>query len=126
LTGFDEQNGNPRMATYLITGGLGFIGGHLAEAVREAGHAVRILDDLSTGRRENAPADCEVIIGDVAGPSVVAKAMAEVDGDNSDVPLTEMTAPRLLSAYGADKLGCELHADVAARRVRSALDEPST
>ncbi|OPZ25224.1 MAG: Bifunctional polymyxin resistance protein ArnA [Lentisphaerae bacterium ADurb.BinA184] len=38
---------------YLITGGAGFIGSHLAEALIEAGHEVAVMDDLSTGRMAN-------------------------------------------------------------------------
>lgn len=68
------------MSRYLITGGLGFIGGHLAHALCRAGHSVRILDDLSTGRRENAPDACEVKIGDVADPAAVAAAMTGMEG----------------------------------------------
>jgi UDP-glucose 4-epimerase len=41
------------MAACLVTGGAGFIGSHLAEALVAAGHKVRVLDDLSTGRIEN-------------------------------------------------------------------------
>lgn len=41
------------MTTYLITGGGGFIGSHLTEAVLAAGHRVLVLDDLSTGRTSN-------------------------------------------------------------------------
>ncbi len=41
------------MANALVTGGAGFIGSHLAGALLEQGHRVTILDDLSTGRREN-------------------------------------------------------------------------
>jgi len=37
----------------LVTGGAGFIGSNLAAALVRAGHDVRVLDDLSTGRREN-------------------------------------------------------------------------
>jgi nucleoside-diphosphate-sugar epimerase len=41
------------MASYLITGGAGFIGSHIAETLLKEGHLVRILDNFSTGRREN-------------------------------------------------------------------------
>lgn len=41
------------MATYLVTGGAGFIGSNLVEALVERGHSVRVLDDLSTGKRAN-------------------------------------------------------------------------
>ena len=47
------HNGNGRPSTYLITGGAGFIGSHLADAICARGDLVVILDDLSTGRREN-------------------------------------------------------------------------
>ncbi len=40
----------------LVTGGAGFIGSHLAEALHAQGHAIAVLDNLSTGRRENLPA----------------------------------------------------------------------
>src|SRR3954454_2985946 len=41
------------MAVCLITGGAGFIGSHLAEALVARGHSVRILDNFSTGRMDN-------------------------------------------------------------------------
>src|SRR5581483_1856399 len=68
------------MASYLVTGGCGFIGSHLADALLARGHAVRILDDLSTGQRKNAPAKAEVVIGDVADPAVVLRAMRGMAG----------------------------------------------
>ena len=63
----------------LITGGAGFIGSHLTDALLAKGHAVRILDDLSTGKHSNLPLDnpkVELIVGDVADAALVAQAMA--------------------------------------------------
>lgn len=66
---------------YLVTGGCGFIGSHLVDMLLEDGHRVRVLDDLSTGKRSNIPEDkVELVIGDVADAAVVRAAMAEVDG----------------------------------------------
>lgn len=157
------------MGTYLVTGGCGFIGSHLVEALLDQGHGVRVLDDLSTGKRDNLPGGADITVGDVADPEQVARVMDGVDGcfhlaavasvqrgnedwigthrtnltgaitvfdaarrcrpggpvpviyassaavygDNPDVPLGEQAETRPLSAYGADKLGCELHARVA-------------
>ena len=44
-------------APVLITGGAGFIGSNLVPALLANGHCVRILDDLSTGKRSNLPLD---------------------------------------------------------------------
>jgi UDP-glucose 4-epimerase len=68
------------MASYLVTGGCGFIGSHLADVLVARGHRVRILDNLSTGRRTNAPAKADIIVGDVADPSIVRRAMEGMDG----------------------------------------------
>ena len=46
----------PAPATYLVTGGAGFIGSHLADALLGRGHTVPVLDDLSTGARANLAA----------------------------------------------------------------------
>jgi UDP-glucose 4-epimerase len=54
----------------LVTGGAGFIGSHVAEAYLAAGHDVWILDDLSTGRRENVPAAANFIQADLTDASV--------------------------------------------------------
>ena len=67
------------MATCLVTGGCGFIGSHLADALIEAGHTVRILDDLSTGRIENKPPAADLVVGDVADAEAVAHAMRGAD-----------------------------------------------
>ncbi len=155
------------MTTWLVTGGAGFIGSHLCEALLARGDAVRVLDDLSTGKRENLPPNIDLIEGDVADPAVVRQALdgvagcfhlaaiasvergindwlgthranltgiitvfdairrlpakipvvyassAAVYGDAETMPIIEQTAHHPLSAYGADKSGCELHARVA-------------
>ncbi len=53
------------MNRYLITGGAGFIGSHLADLLTADGHAVRILGNLFSGRLENLPEGVELIAGDV-------------------------------------------------------------
>ncbi|KAA5837506.1 NAD-dependent epimerase/dehydratase family protein [Pseudomonas chlororaphis] len=63
----------------LITGGAGFIGSHLTDALLAKGYSVRILDDLSTGKPGNLPLDnprVELIQGDVADAALVARAMS--------------------------------------------------
>ena len=48
----------------VVTGGAGFIGSHLAEALRAQGRRVRVVDDFSTGRRANVPPGVELLEGD--------------------------------------------------------------
>lgn len=61
----------------LVTGGAGFIGSNLVDALVAQGYAVRVLDNLSTGKRENLPQDprVELIVGDVADAQVVRRAL---------------------------------------------------
>jgi UDP-glucose 4-epimerase len=68
------------MSRYLITGGLGFIGAELANALCAAGHQVRIIDNLSSGHHDNVSTACDVRIGDVNDEMLVDEAMAGVDG----------------------------------------------
>lgn len=56
------------MASCLVTGGAGFIGSHLSAALLARGHAVRIVDDLSTGRLANVPVGAEFVRGDLTDP----------------------------------------------------------
>jgi UDP-glucose 4-epimerase len=152
---------------FLVTGGAGFIGSHLVEALLADGHPVRVLDDLSTGKPENLPAAAELVVGDAADRALLATAVhgvsgifhlaaiasvargnedwpgthranlgatvavldaarggeqrlpvvyassAAIYGDTQGAPASEAMMPAPLTAYGADKLGCELHARVA-------------
>jgi UDP-glucose 4-epimerase len=156
------------MARYLVTGGCGFIGSHLVDALQRAGHRVTVLDDLSTGKRRNVSPATKVIVGSVTDAAAVSAALEAVDGvfhlaaiasvDRSreewrathttnltglinvldavkdgdapipvvyassaavygnaeTTPIAESAPLRPLTAYGADKLGCELHAHVGA------------
>ena len=52
-------------STICVTGGAGFIGSHVADALVAAGHRVLIVDDLSSGRKENVPKDSELHVLDV-------------------------------------------------------------
>jgi UDP-glucose 4-epimerase len=155
------------MPTYLVTGGAGFIGSHLCDALVHRGDTVRVLDDLSTGSRDNLPRGVPLIEADVADPDAMRAAIDGVDGafhlaaiasvargvtdwlgthranltgtitlfdairrrgvhvpvvyassaavygDCATVPINEDAERRPLSAYGADKYACELHARVA-------------
>lgn len=60
----------------LVTGGAGFIGSHLADALLERGHAVTVFDDLSSGRRENVPKGAEFIQGDLRNPEDIERVFA--------------------------------------------------
>jgi UDP-glucose 4-epimerase len=61
----------------LITGGAGFIGSHVADALIERGHSVLVVDDLSTGRRENVPGRAEFRHGDLRDSAFLRRVFDE-------------------------------------------------
>jgi len=66
----------------LVTGGCGFIGSHLCEALVKAGHDVVVLDNLSTGKESNISAvvsQLQLNRGDIRNPADLAAAMTDVD-----------------------------------------------
>ncbi len=156
-----------RRKNYLVTGGCGFIGSHLTDALIAEGHTVVILDDLSTGKEENAHPQASLIIGDTTDYATVEHAFdgiegcfhlaavasveksttdwakthtvnatsavnvfqaasrregkipvvytssAAVYGDCRTIPISEDAKTIPLTAYGADKLSCDLHGGIA-------------
>jgi len=70
------------MAKYLVTGGAGFIGSHLAENLAQRGETVCILDNFSTGRRENLAGfedRVALVEGDLNDPDALEKALDGVE-----------------------------------------------
>ncbi len=78
------------MPRFLVTGGAGFIGSHIAAALIERGDTVRVLDDLSAGRRENlaglevggpgSGAPVELLVGDIRDAAIAREACRGVGG----------------------------------------------
>lgn len=78
------EDGNTLHKRILITGGAGFIGSHAAEAFLAAGWKVRVLDDLSSGKRRNLlslenQANFEFVQGSAVEPAIVDSAINGVD-----------------------------------------------
>src|SRR5438093_7460255 len=70
------------MTRYLVTGGAGFIGSHVVEALLNRGKRVRVLDSFFTGKRENLGAvrgDVELIEGDVRDGGLCREAIGGID-----------------------------------------------
>ncbi len=64
---------------YCVTGGCGFIGSHLADGLIAAGHEVSVIDDLSTGKRENLNPQARFVQGSILDSGKLLTAMREAD-----------------------------------------------
>ena len=108
------------MRTFLVTGGAGFIGSHIAEALVNRGDRVRVLDNLSTGHRSNMDGFCqgiEFIEGDVTDADVVARAVEGVDCVFHEAALASVPASveRPLASHAACATGTVTLLDAARR-----------
>jgi UDP-glucose 4-epimerase len=65
----------------LVTGGAGFIGSHVVEQLLAAGHEVAVLDNLSSGKRENLPDGVRLLVTDVRDREATAKVLADFRPD---------------------------------------------
>jgi UDP-glucose 4-epimerase len=65
----------------LVTGGAGFIGSHVAEALLGNEHDVLVLDDLSSGHRQNVPSRATFVQGDIRSADVVADVFNDFEPD---------------------------------------------
>src|SRR2546425_4661047 len=72
-----------RQSKCLVTGGAGFIGSHLVERLVALGHAVRVVDNLSTGDEANlagVESDIEFLRGDLCEVEICRRAVAGIEG----------------------------------------------
>jgi UDP-glucose 4-epimerase len=73
---------DPAGHSFLVTGGVGFIGSHIVRRLLGAGARVRVLDDFTSGRRENladVAGQIELIEGDIVDPATVRRAVEGVE-----------------------------------------------
>ena len=108
------------MRRALVTGGAGFIGSHLVERLVRDGWGVRVLDDLSGGRRDNLAAvagSVEVVGGDVRDPDVARAAVAGVEAvfHLAALPSVQRSWERPLDSLGVNALGTSNVVEAAVR-----------
>jgi UDP-glucose 4-epimerase len=104
----------------LVTGGAGFIGSHIVDALVDRGDSVRVLDNLSSGKLANLDrvrAKIEFIEGDVTDPSAVARAVDGVEGVFHEAALASvpMSIEQPLASHAACATGTVVVLDAARR-----------
>src|SRR4030095_6430459 len=108
MAGSGQHNPNTPMANssvYLVTGGAGFIGSHVAERLLDEGHRVRVFDNFSTGSRDNLAfargnKKLEIIRRDLRNAQAVERAVSGVPA------VFHQAAMRSVPRSVADPLGC--------------------
>ena len=95
--------------TILVTGGAGFIGSHLVERLLSEGHRVRVLDNLSTGKRENLPRHpaLELQVGDIRDDATVRRAVKGVTANYhlAAVASVQASIDDPIGTHGANLVG---------------------
>ncbi|OGL72394.1 hypothetical protein A3F28_02085 [Candidatus Uhrbacteria bacterium RIFCSPHIGHO2_12_FULL_57_11] len=100
----------------LVTGGAGFVGSNLVDALLAHGHSVRVLDNVSTGKRENVNPGAELVVGDICDLETVRKAMNGIEYvfHVAAIPRVPLSIERPLETHAANVDGT-LNVLVAAR-----------
>lgn len=91
----------------LVTGGAGFIGSHLADALLEHGLMVRVIDNLSTGSRQNVNSRAELVEADIRERAAIEPAFAGVDCvfHTSALPRVGLSIERPLETHLVNVVG---------------------
>lgn len=105
---------------YLVTGGAGFIGSHLVERLLKDGHRLTVLDNLSTGKRENVPSPATLVEGDITTPGIFDKLTADIDGcfHLAAIVSVPLSATQWLKTHQANLSGTVALFDALARAKR--------
>ncbi len=107
------------MKTYLVTGGAGFIGSHVADALLARGDRVLVLDNLSTGKRSNVPQGAHLIEADITDLDSIRPAFGGVQGvfHLAALPRVQVSIERPLETHHTNITGT-LNVLLAAREAQ--------
>lgn len=97
----------------LVTGGAGYIGGHMALALADAGEKTVIVDNLSTGFAWAVPATATLVVGDVGDSELIARLIDEHEVDS----IAHFAAKIIVPDFVADPLGYYLNNTCKARNL---------
>ena len=103
--------------TVLVTGGAGYIGGHMALALLDRGETVVVLDNLSTGHRWSVPEGAELVVGDAGDQALVS----QVIGDHHINAVTHFAGSIVVPDSVADPLGYYRNNTVVSRALIEAV-----